>query len=109
MSLSNPVSAKRYSVKKKSRNLGLETLILYVTLHAPGPKYVHLELLKKFANIFSKIEDIECGAELSFSGPLREPLIVCIIVEFWFQTTKFWLQTDRQTDGQTDRQADRRN
>ena len=32
MSLSNPVSAKRYSVKKKSKSelKGLETLILYV-------------------------------------------------------------------------------
>ena len=57
MSLSNPVSAKRYSVKKKkskSELKGLETLILYVTLHAPGPKYVHLELLKKFAIFFQK-------------------------------------------------------
>ena len=35
----------------------------------------------------------------------RTPL--SIIVKFWFQTTKFWLQTDRQTDGQTDRQTDR--
>ena len=33
MSLSNPVSAKRYSVKKKSKSelKGLGTLILYVT------------------------------------------------------------------------------
>ena len=45
------------------------------------------------------IEDVERGAELSFSGPLRGP---CIIVKFYFQTTKFclvfWFQT-----GQTDR------
>ena len=44
------------------------------------------------------IEDVERGAELSFSGPLRGP---CIIVKFCFQTTKFWFQTDGRTDGQT--------
>ena len=61
------------------------------------------------------IEDVERGAEFSFSGPLRGP---CIIVKFCFQTTKFWLvspnffgfrqvlvsdRTDRRTDGRTDR------
>ena len=39
--------------------------------------------------------------------------IVCIIVNFFFQTTYFWFQTDGQTDGQidgrTDGQTDRRN
>ena len=52
------------------------------------------------------IEDVERGAELTFSGPLRGP---CIIVKFYFQTTKFWLvfwfqtrQTDGRTDGRTD-------
>ena len=59
----------------------------------------------------SLIEDVERGAELSFSGPLRGP---CIIVKFCFQTTKFWFQTtdgqtDRRTDGRTDGQTDRRN
>ena len=52
------------------------------------------------------IEDVERGAELSFSGPLRGP---CIIVKFCFQTIKFWLvspnffgfRQDRQTDRQT--------
>ena len=52
------------------------------------------------------IEDIERGAELSFSGPLRGPPSrplrgPCIIVKFCFQTTKFWFQTDGRTDGQT--------
>ena len=48
----------------------------------------------------SLIEDVERGAELSFSGPLRGP---CIIVKFCFQTTKFWFQTtDGRTDGRTD-------
>ena len=46
--------------------------------------------------IFS-IEDVERGAELSFSGP-RPLRGHCIIVNFFFQTTKFWFQT-----GQTDR------
>ena len=40
------------------------------------------------------IEDVERGAE-----PLT--YIVCIIVKFCLQTTKFWFQTDRQTDRQT--------
>ena len=42
------------------------------------------------------IEDVKRWAELSFT------CIVCIIVKFWFQTTKFWFHTDRQTDRQTD-------
>ena len=41
------------------------------------------------------IEDVERGAELSFSGPLRGS---CVIVKFCFQTTKFWFQTDGRTD-----------
>ena len=57
----------------------------------------------------SFIEDVERGAELSFSGALRGPIkcIVCIIVKSCFQTTKFWFQTDRQTDGRTDGRSDR--
>ena len=60
------------------------------------------------------IEDVERGAELSFSGPLRGPPSrpprgPCIIVKFCFQTTKFWFQTDGRTDGRTDGQTDRRN
>ena len=53
------------------------------------------------------IEDVERGAELSFSGPLRGPPSrplrgPSIIVKFCFQTTKFWFQTDGRTDGRTD-------
>ena len=49
------------------------------------------------------IEDVERGAELSFSGPLRGPPSrplrgPRIIVKFCFQTTKFWFQTDGRTD-----------
>ena len=56
-------------------------------------------------------EDVQRGAELSFSGPLRGPPSrplrgPCIIVKFWFQTTKFWFQTDRQTDRRTDGRTD---
>ena len=40
------------------------------------------------------LEDVERGAELSFT-----------VVKFWFQTTKFWFQTDEQTDGRTDGQT----
>ena len=57
-----------------------------------------------------QIEDVERGAELSFSGPrvrFANPPPLCIIVKFWFQTTKFWFQTDRQTDRQTDGRTDR--
>ena len=46
MSFSNPVSAKRYSVKKKSKSelKGLETLILYVmSFSFPSPKFYFLE------------------------------------------------------------------
>ena len=53
----------------------------------------------------NSIEDVERGAELSFSGPLRGPWI---IVKFYFQTTKFWLVFWLQT-GQTDGRTDRRN
>ena len=45
---------------------------------------VYRTLLK--ASAVDGIEDVERGAELSFTGPLRGP---CVIVKFWFQTTKF--------------------
>ena len=57
-----------------------------------------------------QIEDVERGAELSFSGlrvRFADPPLG-INVKFCFQTTKFWLQTDRQTDRQTDGRTDRR-
>ena len=52
------------------------------------------------------IEDVERGAELSFSGPLRGP---CIIRQILFSNDQILVsdrQTDRRTDGQTDGQTD---
>ena len=64
----------------------------------PGGRF-EVELVK-FAKTFpqmrmleamrGEIEDVERGAEL-----------LCIIVKFCFQTTKFWFQTVRRTDRQT--------
>ena len=62
----------------------------------------------------SIIEDVERGAELSFSGPLRgvrfaDPPLHHPIVKFCFLPTKFFakifwfgFRQDRQTDRQTD-------
>ena len=64
------------------------------------------------------IEDVERGAELSFSGPLRGPLtsasrtmhhrqiLVGLTKLFWFQTGQTDGRTDGRTDGQTDGQTD---
>ena len=56
--------------------------------------------------ITMNIEDVERGAELSFSGPLRGPPSrplrgPCIIVKFCLHQI---LVSDRRTDGRTDGQ-----